>query len=647
MSSCAVAARPTSAARCEGQIGHRCPNWRKTRAGETICSELRFPAQSALLASMHRLVVVGTGIAALLTQASCRLEPPDASEFASASSSSSGSAGGLSSSEPPVNDSTDAIGSGEASTGTTDAIVTGDISTGTTGVIDTSETSSTDASTNASTSDTGTSDTGTSDTGPSCGNGMIEDPEECDDMGESATCDLDCTMRICGDGTFNATAGEECDEAGPTLACDSDCTFVECGDATLNTTAGEACDGLDLAGQTCQGLGFGGGTLLCDASCQLDVSGCATCGDGTASPGEPCDGGDLAGQTCQGLGFAGGNLFCSVACTFDTSNCYGCGDGSVDAGESCDGPNLAGQSCATLGFAGGTLACDAACSFDTSGCYECGDGTANSGEECDTFDLDGQSCATLGFGGGTLACDAACGFDTSGCYGCGDGTANPGEECDGADLGGGTCLTEGFSGGYLACNGACSYDASGCCISGTIIGFDNPADVAGWMVTDLIGTTAGWGLYSEAPQNQLGGPVPFPNAPVYGTDSNRVPPYPGGHAERSQVVTSVVEIPLEVTFSSWNVDEGSMPFDTKIIELSVDGGASWNMLVDCAVAQTQPFCTFVNDGRAPDDWDLVTLDTSPWAGQLGQLRFTYDTLDPCCSFERGWFIDDLSLCAAP
>jgi hypothetical protein len=141
--------------------------------------------------------------------------------------------------------------------------------------------------------------------------------------------------------------------------------------------------------------------------------------------------------------------------------------------------------------------------------------------------------------------------------------------------------------------------------------------------------------------------VPFPNAPVYGTDGNRFPPYPGGHDESSFVTTSPVEIPLQVSFQSWNVDEGSVPYDTKRIEISVDGGASWNTLVDCQVAQTQPFCTYVNDGRAADAWDAITLDTSPWSGMLGQLRFSYDTVDGCCDFERGWFIDDLSLCAAP
>ena len=50
--------------------------------------------------------------------------------------------------------------------------------------------------------------------GPGCGNGLIDEGEDCDDMGESATCNADCTPAVCGDGVPNASAGEECDEPG-------------------------------------------------------------------------------------------------------------------------------------------------------------------------------------------------------------------------------------------------------------------------------------------------------------------------------------------------------------------------------------------------------------------------------------------------
>jgi hypothetical protein len=60
--------------------------------------------------------------------------------------------------------------------------------------------------------------------------------EACDDGGESATCDVDCTPRLCGDGTINTTAGETCDAGAETTTCDADCTAVSCGDGTMRHT---------------------------------------------------------------------------------------------------------------------------------------------------------------------------------------------------------------------------------------------------------------------------------------------------------------------------------------------------------------------------------------------------------------------------
>ena len=44
-----------------------------------------------------------------------------------------------------------------------------------------------------------------------CGNGIVEfaNGESCDDAGESADCNPNCTLTFCGDGYVNATAGEQ------------------------------------------------------------------------------------------------------------------------------------------------------------------------------------------------------------------------------------------------------------------------------------------------------------------------------------------------------------------------------------------------------------------------------------------------------
>ena len=47
----------------------------------------------------------------------------------------------------------------------------------------------------------------------------------------------------------------------------------------------------------------------------------ASCGDGQIDVGEDCDGAALNGQTCTSLGFSGGTLTCDNSCDFDTSAC--------------------------------------------------------------------------------------------------------------------------------------------------------------------------------------------------------------------------------------------------------------------------------------------------------------------------------------
>ena len=263
-------------------------------------------------------------------------------------------------------------------------------------------------------------------------------------------------------------------------------------------------------------------------------------------------------------------------------------------------------------------------------------------------------CATYSTTCGTGVCmpSGECGFDPLPADDpCGDPAANECNLADGCD-GVGYCRDNLQASGLSFCadcpgGQVCSFCDDGACLdclsfsSGTT--FDDPGDIQNWTITTLQGT-AGWGLYDAAPPNNSGqpNPTPFPNGPVLGTDGNRSLPYPGGETEWSTLTTSPAVVPASIDFISWNVDEGSSPFDTKIIELSVDGGASWNTLVNCDLGNTQPFCNSVSDSRSVNDWDTISLDTSAWQGMSGMLRFTYDTGDSCCSFERGWYIDDLN-----
>lgn len=71
-----------------------------------------------------------------------------------------------------------------------------------------------------------------------CGDGVVNGDDVCDDNGESAECDTDCTPRECGDGTVNTTAGEECDN-GPENRdepnqCRTNCKLPACGDNIID-----------------------------------------------------------------------------------------------------------------------------------------------------------------------------------------------------------------------------------------------------------------------------------------------------------------------------------------------------------------------------------------------------------------------------
>ena len=56
--------------------------------------------------------------------------------------------------------------------------------------------------------------------------------EECDDGPETALCDVDCTLSLCGDHLVNQPAGEECDGGNTvTEACEYGLTeCVACND---------------------------------------------------------------------------------------------------------------------------------------------------------------------------------------------------------------------------------------------------------------------------------------------------------------------------------------------------------------------------------------------------------------------------------
>jgi len=239
-----------------------------------------------------------------------------------------------------------------------------------------------------------------------CGNGIAEAGEQCDD-GNTVSgdgCSATCTLEFCGDGTVNGS--EVCDDGNNVSGdgCSSDCMSDEtCGNGVIDSAIGELCDdGNNTSGDGCQ------------ANCTLP-----SCGDGTVDTGEVCD----DGNTTDGDG-------CNSRCSSDES----CGNSVVDTevGEQCDDGNAtAGDGCSGTcqlelcgnGTVDASEVCDDGNNISGDGCRgdcmsdeSCGNGTVDlaAGEQCD----DGN--ATAGDG-----CSDTCQLEL-----CGNGVVDPGEVCD-------------------------------------------------------------------------------------------------------------------------------------------------------------------------------------------------------------------------
>ncbi len=245
------------------------------------------------------------------------------------------------------------------------------------------------------------------------GPGNESDPDESDSNPEDESAGDPSSGDTSGPPTGDETCGPACGEL--------------CGNGIIDD--GEDCDGTELGGMDCVALGLAGGTLACNG-CSFDTSGCAdsVCGDGIIGGAEACDcaGGacTLAGldnQVCTDLpapsggNYSGGTLACDSACALDSSGCWACGDGTINEGEQCDGGSLNGATCQSQGYDDGTLSCSGSCTLDASACVDwvCGNGSCEPNEDsCNCADCpdDPNSCSTCqcGTSGGSCWCDAAC-----------------------------------------------------------------------------------------------------------------------------------------------------------------------------------------------------------------------------------------------
>jgi hypothetical protein len=292
----------------------------------------------------------------------------------------------------------------------------------------------------------------------------------------------------CEGGDLNGQSCQLLNLGGGALSCNDECHFdtsgcetsAVCGDGTIHEPF-EDCEDDDLQGETCQTLGYHGGALGCTQDCRYDLEPCEAfgrCGDDEiqALYGERCEGTDLEGETCETLGWYGGTLLCGNDCNYDETGCAAvgrCGDGEIQTenGEECDGTGPGGISCVLIGYHAGLRVCTDACRIDDSDCLtygRCGDGIRQQQyEECEGVELGNNDCIFFGYYGGTLSCTTQCVYDLASCMAsgmCGDNIIQNGEICDGTNLVGNTCLSLGYEGGgTLGCLNTClDFDRNGC-----------------------------------------------------------------------------------------------------------------------------------------------------------------------------------------
>ena len=256
-----------------------------------------------------------------------------------------------------------------------------------------------------------------------CGNGVVESWETCDDgaanttsYSEIMTCNDTCTdyAPYCGDG--KVTDDEVCDDKE--LNQDSYSTAVEpvcnlscsgfaprCGDGQLDSDDGEVCDLGGANSDAYERYPDANGT------CRMDCSGpTRICGDGTLDPEEDCDDG-LSNTEAYSEG-----IVCNTSCDGEAPRC---GDGNTTHDEECDDGVYNTDDYVTVGTRCNTTCEDYA--------PRCGDGKLDSqfGEVCDLGESNSDLYQRHPLG---ATCTSSC--SGPGSY-CGDGVINTGfETCD-------------------------------------------------------------------------------------------------------------------------------------------------------------------------------------------------------------------------
>lgn len=244
----------------------------------------------------------------------------------------------------------------------------------------------------------------------SCGDGRVDDGEECDN-GEGrngdGNCSVECQFLACGDGVLSPELGEECepkreevyavDPATGQLttelrfmaaSCGATCAVPDCGDDGVCVGGCSKITKPACAASSAVSSSSRPAEAVHEAASSSSAAYVARCGNAVKDPGEQCD----DGNSLDSDG-------CTIACKLPR-----CGDGAVQKGEDCDDGNAVNAD-----------GCSNACKRPS-----CGDGIVQHGETCDAAGNNSDYLAN--------ACRSDCSAPR-----CGDTVVDNGEECDGGE----------------------------------------------------------------------------------------------------------------------------------------------------------------------------------------------------------------------
>ncbi|MBO4351549.1 MAG: hypothetical protein J6A01_11480, partial [Proteobacteria bacterium] len=257
--------------------------------------------------------------------------------------------------------------------------------------------------------------------GPRCGDDKLDEGEECDDSQFPENAYIHCP-----DGTEPAqtlVCSDTC-----TIDLEQSCV-PKCGNGILDE--GEECDQTEFASQmdaSCPDNYELGQILVCTDNCTIDLdqSCVPKCGNGLLDEGEECDLNefdDNADASCPDKYEFAQKRVCTETCTIDLEqSCVPkCGNGAVDDDEACDQNAFRDNvevNCPDKYLVASTLTCTDACEIDIEhSCIAptCNDGVMNDDkEECDTDQFDPNfDCGKGKHKAETLVCDKTCHVDAA------------------------------------------------------------------------------------------------------------------------------------------------------------------------------------------------------------------------------------------